>query len=362
MRRLYAISLMCILLGYGCAPSMEPQRRFIALNASLEEVRIDGTIESKAGGSVSADPYTGSPAVSNSLDAALWFSYDLGSYSHNPASPQNLPCATSVSYDSHAPVDIRQDGQLVLYPVPVDANYAEVGDEVYCVGFSPSTGWGELTASAVSSAGHAINGSEDLMFADQMIGSYSENFGSQTYRHLLTWIRINMSTTSLKAAAIWGDVESLEIVSPNRTLTVDFSNSLQDGVPQASTVGYSGGPDDFHLALPANSSLSVTTKLFGQVFCAPPAPAVLNGSGKYEYLTGDSGELGYIIRVRTKNIPQKEVFVKLKKEDNVTLIESADYAIGKLFVVNLHFNEIAVVEGVCTLRQWDDQNSDIYLK
>lgn len=361
MRRLYAISLMCILLGYGCAPSMEPQRRSIALSASPEDVFIDGAVESKAGGSVSADPYTGSPSISNSLDASLWFSYEAGSYSHNPASPQNLPCATVVSYESSEPADIRHEGQLILYPIPVDENYAVVGDDVYCVGFSPSTGWGELTASAVSSAGHAINGSEDLMFADQMVGSYSDNFAPQTYRHLLTWIRINMSTTSLKAAEIWGDVESLEIVSPNNMLSVDFSNSLQDGVPQASTIGYSGGPEGFHLALPANSSLNVTTKLFGQAFCAPPASAALNGSGEYEYLTDDSGELGYIIRVKTKNIPQKEVFVKLKKEDNITLIESADYAVGKLFVVNLHFNDIAVVEGVCTLRQWDDQNSDIYL-
>lgn len=352
---------MCILLGYGCAPSTEPQRRSIALGASLEETLADCTIESKAGGNVIAAPYTGSPAANNPLDAVLWLSYDLGSYSHNPALPQNLPCVTTVSYDSSAPTDVRHDGQLVLYPVPVDANYAETGDDVYCVGFSPSTGWGDMTAAAVSSAGHVINGSEDLMFADQMMGSYSKNFGTQTYRHLLTWVKINMSTTSLKAAAIWGDVESLEVVSPNRTLSVDFSGTLQDGMPQPSTIGYVGGPDVFPLTLPANSSLNVTTKLFGQVFCAPPASAALNGSGKYEYLTEDRGELGYIIRVRTRNIPQKEVFVKLKKEDNVTLIESADYAIGKLFVVNLHFNEIAVVEGVCTLRQWDDQNSDIYL-
>jgi hypothetical protein len=52
----------------------------------------------------------------------------------------------------------------------------------------------------------------------------------------------------------------------------------------------------------------------------------------------------------------------LKEEDNVTMIESAEYAVGKLFVINLRFNDIAVVEGVCTLKQWEDQSSDIYLK
>jgi len=113
--------------------------------------------------------------------------------------------------------------------------------------------------------------------------------------------------------------------------------------------------------LPADRSLNVTTRMFAQVFCPPPASAAMDAAGKYQYLAEEQGELGYIIRVRTANIPQKEVFVKLKREDNVTEIESADYAVGKLFVVNLHFNEVAIVEGICTLRQWDDQNSDIYL-
>ena len=362
MRNIIAILVTSALIMQGCSPRLEPQGRSIVMSASTGDAFIDGVVESKAGGDVSGVPYAGNPSTNNVLDAVLWLSYDAGSYSHDPALPQNLPCAVTMNYTSSAPADIKHDGQLLLYPIPADPNYDEVGDNVYCVGFSPSAGWGEMSAVKVSSASHAINGSEDLMFADQMVGSYSRNFGTQNFKHLLTWVKINLSTTSLKAAGVWGDVESLEIVSPDRTVSVGFSETLRDGSPQASVVSYADGPDEFQLSLPANSSLSVTTKMFGQVFCSPPAPAAQNAAGKYEYQTGNQGGLGYIIRVRTKNIPQKEVFVKLKKEDNITDIESADYAVGKLFVLNLHFNEVAVVEGVCTLRQWDDQNSDIYLQ
>lgn len=329
---------------------MEPQRRSIVLSASVEPSFIEGTIESKADGD--ADSGT---------DALLWFSYDVGSYSDAPASPQNLPCVTVVNYEGQAPADIRHDGQHLLYPIPADPNYAEVGDNVYCVGFSPCTGWGNPDASAVSSACHVINGREDLMFADQMVGSYSKNFGIQTFRHLLTWVKINMNTTSLKAASVWGDIESLEVVSPDNFLSIVFSSTLEGGVPAESAVTYSGEPEVFLPVLPADRSLNVTIRMFAQVFCPPPASAAMDAAGKYQYLAEEQGELGYIIRVRTENIPQKEVFVKLKREDNVTEIESADYAVGKLFVVNLHFNEVAIVEGICTLRQWDDQNSDIYL-
>ena len=91
------------------------------------------------------------------------------------------------------------------------------------------------------------------------------------------------------------------------------------------------------------------------------AKVVKNAAGKYEYSEESGGKLGYIVRVKTINLPEKEVFVELKKED-MTAISNAQYAIGKLFVMTLHFNDVAVVEGVCTLRQWDDQISDIYLK
>lgn len=365
MRNLCAIILVCVMLGCGCTSSIEVQNRGIAMRASLGEVLLEESVPTKAVNNVNADPYTGTPSGSNPLDAALWFSYTPGLYSHNPQLPQYLPCATTVTYASAVATDIRCGNQVIQYPIATDINYNQVGDAVYCVGLYPDTGWGELTSVEVNSASHAINGSEDLMFADQMLGTYSNNFGVQTFNHLLTWVKINLSATSMTAGSVWGDVKTVKIISPNKNVKIAFYAPVQKTDPLlASKVTYDGGAEEFLLELPENKRLSITSRTYGQAFCAPPAVAALNSSGQYEYVSGGNpeGELGYIVRVETTKIPEKEIFVALKKEDNTTPIENAGYAVGKLFVLNLHFNDIAVVEGVCTLTQWDDQNSDIYLK
>lgn len=351
MKNLCAAIIICVLLGCGCSDSLERQGRPIALCASLGEAVLENSLQTKAadGGLVKAVPFAGTPSGNNKLDVALWFSNSLGQYSHDPAAPTFVPCATTASYTSSTPMDIRTDGNLLQYPIPAENASAT---DVYCVGFHPSSYWGAPTdGTTVTSAAHAIDGSTDLLFADQMVGSYNKNFPSQTFNHLLTWVKINLSATSVGAARVWGDVEHLQIVSPNNTVKIEFSQSLTDGKPSASTVTHTGETAEFSLSLPDGENgkkLNITSKTFGQAFCAPPE--------------NSSGKLGYIIKVKTQNMPQKELFVPLMDEDNTTPIASADYAVGKLFVINLHFNEVAIVEGVCTLRQWDDQNSEIYLQ
>lgn len=341
---------MCFVLSTcGCTSTIEPQRRSIALNAALGDVLIESTLQTKAEDQASADPYTGVPTGENPLEAALWFSYTPGSYSHAPVSPQYLPCATTAKYISSALMDISWNSNILQYPIQTDENFTDDIKNVYCIGLHPSDGWGELTADPVNSAEHAINGSEDLMFADQMTGSYDRNFGAQTFRHLLTWVKINLSTASLEAAKAWGEVEYLKITSPDSSVKISFKSDLKDdGTPSPSTVEYTGDPNEFQFRLPDDNSLNITTRTFGQAFCSPPDLK--------------DGKFGYTVKVKTLNVSEKEVFVELKQEDNITPVSDAAYTIGKLFVINLHFDEIGVVRGVCTLRQWDDQNSDIYLK
>lgn len=341
MRNLFAILSLCAILGWGCTPSLEPQSRAIALGVTLDKVVTENSLQTKADGNVKAAPYTGTPSAGNTLDVALWFSNTPGLYSHAPVAPTYLPCATTASYSSSTAMDIKTlDGNILQYPI---AGEGQTAQNVYCVGFHPASYWG----TPGSYASHVINGSEDLMFAEQMAGSYSESFPAQTYSHLLTWVKINLSASSVEAAEVWGKVTDLTIVSPDQNVII----ALPSGTPGKSTITYSG--DDLPLQLnliPANKELSITTKTFGQAFCAPPAAG------------GPNNKLGYTIRVKTENLEEKEIFIELKKEDNSTAIPNPEYAIGKLFVINLRFNDIAVVEGVCTLKQWDDQSSDIYLK
>ena len=341
MRNLFAILSLCAIVGWSCTPSLEPQSRAIALGVTLDKVVTENSLQTKADGNVIAKPYTGTPSTENTLEVALWFSNTPGSYSHAPVAPTYLPCATTASYSSSTAMDIKTlDGNILQYPI---AGEGQTAQNVYCVGFHPASYWG----TPGSSASHVINGSEDLMFAEQMAGSYSESFPVQTYSHLLTWVKINLSASSVEAAEVWGKVTDLTIVSPDQNVII----ALPSGTPGKSTITYSG--DDLPLQLnliPANKELSITTKTFGQAFCAPPAAG------------GPNNKLGYTIRVKTENLEEKNIFIELKKEDNSTAIPNPEYAIGKLFVINLRFNDIAVVEGVCTLKQWDDQSSDIYLK
>lgn len=364
MRKLCVIILSAaLLLVSGCTETIEPQRRTIALSASMGEALVDGDVQTKAD-FVDALPYTGTPSQNNPLNVALWFSYEPGSYSHTPEGPQWLPCATTATYLNSAPTNIKFQENDLQYPHSNDENYGQVKPDVYCVGFYPAESWGNPTdANPKTSASHSVNGSEDLMFADQMVGSHEINFGTQKFGHLLTWVKINLSATYAGASDVWGDVESLTIVSPKNNVEISFSSAKnQDGTLQESTVSYTGVSEDFSLTLPDDNGLNLTTKTFGQAFCTPPAYAVENeGTGKYEYQDAGTGHIGYIVRVKTKNIPEKEVFVTLTKEDGSN-IPGADYAVGKLFIINLYFNEIAVVEGICTLKQWEDQSSFIYLE
>lgn len=349
MRILSAILVFISFVCCGCSDFLIPKRSAITMSINMDGIGLEVDFSTKGGeGMVSASPYNGTPSVNNPLTVGLWYSYSPGHYSHNPVSPQYIPCITSAVYNSFNSIDIRTDNYILQYPIANDNNYSSTTDgKVYCVGFYPNSGWAQPDplSSTVTSTEHVINGMEDLMFADQMEGSYSDNFEAQTFSHILTWVKINLSATSMRAANVWGDVSELKIISPNRNVKIDFAQDPED----RSDVDYIGDPVEFSLGiLPTSKKLSITSKTFGQVFCAPPAK---NASGKY----------GYTVKVKTVNMgAEKEVFVELKKEDGITPVEDPAYAVGKLFVINLYFNEVSVIEGVCTLKQWDDQSSELY--
>lgn len=358
MRNFCTAIILGILLGCGCSDSLEPQGCPISLSASLGGIVSVSGQQTKAetpSDNVSAVPFTGAPSDDNRLDAALWFSYTPGSYSHNPVAPTYLPCKTTAAYTGLSPMDIRTGNNILQYPI---SDQGESADEVYCVGFHPGTGWGNENAAAATSASHTINGNEDLLFAEQIKGSYSNNFGQQKFSHLLTWVKINFSATSFTAAGIWGEIESLKIISPDNTVEIGFSQEYGKN----STISYSGESVTFPLTLPENRTLNVTNRTYGQAFCAPPARAKKDDAGYVYDNSLAAGQYGYIVKVKTKNIgKEKEVFVPLKKMDGTTDIANTD-AIGKLFVINLYFNDVALVEGVCTLKHWEDLSSDIYLE
>lgn len=318
--------LFLILVVSGCNGKISPEKRGIRLNVGVSGL----------------DTETKAPFVDGEFTPSVWFSYSPGIYPDAPEGDVNLPNRIVTTFTSDKVSDIRDEsGKLLQYPITDNGN-----TKIYCTGFYPSDGWIINQSQTTYSATHAIDGDSDLMFAEQIAGSYQENFGDFTFNHLLTWISFIASATSVDAAAIWGDIENLTITTPQSSLTVTLSGSI--GTP--STVNYSG---ETSVITVTNTStpLSVKAADLGSALCSPPYSKVIDSKTYY----------GYDISVSTAGIKEtKSIFVPLYGTDSKPIIDP-QAAIGKQYVLSLYFNEVSVVSGVCTLKYWEDEREDLYV-
>ena len=318
--------LFLILVVSGCNGKISPEKRGIRLNVGVSGL----------------DTETKAPYVEGEFTASVWFSYTPGSYPDNPSGDENLPNRIVTTFTSDNASDIRDEaGKLLQYPIKDNGN-----TPVYCTGFYPSDGWNIDVSQNPYSVTHAIDGVSDLMFAEQIAGSYQENFGNFTFEHLLTWISFNASATSLDAAAIWGNLTGLTITTPQCSLTVNLTSDLKS--PRS--VDYSGG--SLVVAVTDQSTpLTVKATDLGSALCAPPYAKVIDSKTYY----------GYDISVSTSGINvSKSIFVPLYGTDRHPIADPQQ-ATGKQFVMSLYFNEVSVVSGVCTLKYWEDEREDLYV-
>jgi hypothetical protein len=70
----------------------------------------------------------------------------------------------------------------------------------------------------------------------------------------------------------------------------------------------------------------------------------------------------FYMKVHTETFPEGKDVKVLLYDLNNTLIQAKNETIGKLFVLNLNFTNLDVIEGVCTLNYWNDQDDDLYLQ
>ena len=307
----------------------------ITLSAVVKDM---GGVESKA----TANPFEGITS-NRHLEAKVLFSFEAGVYTDAAEYPWYIPSHTDVTYSGSGLTFIKYDGKDVIYPTSTDIASGHTGT-VYCTGLHPDKGWvfdGEGT-----SASHIIDGSADIMFADQIYGTWAKPFTVQEYLHLQTWIRVLVSANTIDAGAQWGKIQKVTIRSSdaititfpkeNETSTVRYSDTLTD------IVVYDKDTDTEN---PDGRSLSITTSPIGEVFVSPQATLT--------------------VTVYTSAFPEgKAVEIKLHDISNNIIPESAisEKVAGHLFVLNLNFNPLSIIEGVCTLQYWNDQDEDIYLE
>lgn len=296
-------------------------------NVSPERIGISaGTEEMSVISRASAVPYSNK----DTLKSAVWFSTSSTQFPHNPQSPTNLPCRTemkfigsAITYADFTPKD-SSTPLILTYPTGENT-------PVYCVGFYPTTGW---ECSDNVNVRHAINGNEDLMFADVIDGTWNHHFQSQNYKHILTWIKVNVCAMTMETARQWGKVTNITIKTRN-SLKIDLSKNREK-------VSYDG--DYQQLTVYNNQDgidLNLTSRDMGTVFCSP--------------------ETEYLITITTTKYGEKSLTVKLT-DLNYEELTDANEATGKLFIISLYFNPFSIVEGTCTLNYWNDQNEDLYMK
>lgn len=328
-----------LLLSCSRISSNEEDGR-ITLSAVVKDM---GGVESKT-----ADPFEGI-TTNKSLNAKVLFSFNAGVYINAAEYPWYIPSHTDVAYSGSDLTFIKYDGKDVIYPTSTDIASGHTGT-VYCTGLYPDTGWEfnteDTSTSHRTSASHRIDGSADIMFADQISGTWAEPFTVQEYSHLQTWIRVLASANTIDAGAQWGKIQKVTIRSSdaititfpeeNATSTVRYSDTMTD------IVVYDKDTDTEN---PAGRSLSITTSPIGEVFVSPQTTLT--------------------VTVYTSTFPEgKTVDIQLRDISNNIIPESAisEKVTGHLFVLNLNFNPLSIIEGVCTLQYWNDQDEDIYLE
>lgn len=325
-RYIYLLLTVCVISA--CTESFDGRAyEDIVLSAKVDAGIVSRNIVSKI--------YKGE-SVAN-MEATVWFSTEKGIYPKNdsPVPPTYLPYRANVKYAESGPttIPIGNTENVLAYPVDDDPDTPE---GVYCVGFYPQSGWdteklGDGTTDD-KVAIHDINGSEDLMFAEQQYGTWENPFEVQTYYHLLTWVTIVARATAPDAIDSWGNIESLSIVSPHSKVRITLDKTIA-----GSAVEYIEGEADIPV-INTSTPLSVLATPLGDVLCAPA--------------------ISYQLEITTSNGGKKGLSIPLEDENGIAL-SNENYAIGKQFIINLYFNSFNEINAMCSLIPWNEENIDL---
>ena len=120
---------------------------------------------------------------------------------------------------------------------------------VYFVAFSPISQGAEkwVASDDGKSASFVFSGNDDVMFAPQVQGTYATDYSKSpvlSYRHLLTWLRVEMQAESKEVSDSWGAIKSMTIRS-NSNVKIDLQKEAynNDGTYNFENVVFSEETD-----------------------------------------------------------------------------------------------------------------------
>ena len=338
----YRYILGTILLSmvlWACEKAPLPNDNYIRLNA-----RVSNPIEVIVRAQV--DEYRGIyPSIDNPLYADVWFSLEPGVFPHNPQPDTNIPCHSHIKYEGEITDPISSDAS----GADIQPAYPTDDSPVYCVGFYPATtpnssteqSW-TLIDEQSTTVSRNINGYEDLMFAPQISGTWSNPMRFQDFNHLLTWVRVVVNATSVEAPESWGDIKKISIVG-KESVEIELGRG---------NISYTGNEKEFDVLSPNDPKIELTTALkeVGEILCSPP----------HKTYSDSDDTMVYTVRVETEN-HTKEIDVKLQTMDGTPITSSSNIK-AQLIIINLQFNKFNIIDGVCTLNTFENENNNLYLQ
>lgn len=281
------------------------------------------------------------PVADNNLRAMVWFSFDQDEY---PEAEGSIDPETNIP--GHYVIDFK--GEEAAFPNVTNENmrprYPIDNTPVYCVGFYPHEGW-EGWNNNDSKVTHEITGFEDLMYAPPIIGSWNNHFDKHQFLHLLTWLKVCVCATTTEAGNYWGRLKRITLKDVPQELQINNLSKMQsdygkkitsdDISPLKDTEGNSIIHSVDILNNDPGIDLGINLQDVGSIFCYPQS--------------------SYTIVVECENGETKEIEIDLNP-----LSGTIGFPAGYQYVITLNFHPFNVVEGVCTLQEWNAQNEELY--
>ena len=218
-KALYTISLVSALCLTGCSDETD-----FANNECYGRIYLSATTE-KSAETRAPYEYTVPNNTDGVLNASVWASTNANAFLNKGWNGKTedaegeVAIYTSVSFDSGNPKLLNQ------------AVYPQDGKPVSFIGLHPLSGWGSKDAGTCAT--YSFNGSQDLMFAPRIQGKYADPNDSGIvfdvpvlhFKHLLTWLKINIMAENKEAADAWGKILDMKITSKNNlTVRLDYDD------------------------------------------------------------------------------------------------------------------------------------------
>lgn len=285
------------------------------------------------------------PVSDNNLTAEVWFSTEKGKF------PEGTDGATETNIPGHYVINFK--GKEAAFPNVTDESlrprYPTDNTTVYCVGFYPKDDWEYVDGGEKSTATHEITGFEDLMFAAPITGSWNQHFSKHQFWHLLAWLKVCVCATTTEAGNYWGKLKKITLKDVPYALQINDLSKMQgeytgkltsDDVSPLYKEDGNGNKIEYSPYILNNVSginLGINTQDVGSIFCYPQS--------------------SYTLIIECENGTTKEIPINLKELSGNAITA---FPTGYQYVITLYFHPFNVVEGVCTLKEWNAQNEDLY--